>query len=344
MFASFEGKFQQLQFGRKKQQEFLEDFHSLLIDGVPASTAIETIAEVSASGEKLVALTIARCLAQGQQIADGMQDWFAPSIVELIRAGENSGSLDQTLASAIDAIKQKNHALIAFVNAMAYPLVVIIVACLMIVFITDSVLADFAEIKPITNWPEVGRVLMHAGQFVQHWWLLVVSAIGAVICCIALLLQRSTGEFRHILDDLPVLSLYRRFAAARFMETLGLLISNGIVLKQALAIMQANAQPYYAWHLLMMEYRLSSGTDNVADVLNTSLLNEADLIRLRVVARGNKGFERALISLGRQAAKRNIKQIVYVGRVFGTSLLVLAALLAAMTIFGIYSVGSVLTV
>ena len=344
MLTVIEHYFQQLQFGRKKQQAFLEDFRSLLIDGVPANTAIETIAATSENTSKLVALEIAQTLAHGQQIADGMRRWFSPAVVELVRAGENSGALEKTLASAEESIARQNNAITAFANAVMYPLLVIIVSCLVIVFITNSVLANFAEIKPIAMWPQVGRFLMVLGQSIQTWWLLVVTVIVLLLLCVWSYLQKGTGEFRHLVDSLPVLSLYRRMTAARLMETLGLLISNGIALKKALSIMQTQAQPYFAWHLIMMEYRLSSGSDSVADVLDTQLIEPADLVRLRVVAKGNKGFERALIHLGRQANKKNAESIVMSGKVLGGVMLVCAALIAALTVFAIYSVGSLLAV
>ena len=99
------------------------------------------------------------------------------------------------------------------------------------------------------------------------------------------------------------------------------------------------APPYLAWHIMMMEYRLSGGMDNIADVLATNLLRREDVLRLKVIAKG-KGFAPALMSLGNQAATRNQKVALLIGRILGGIILVLGASIAANIILGIYSIGS----
>ena len=125
------------------------------------------------------------------------------------------------------------------------------------------------------------------------------------------------------------------------METLGLLISNGVVLKQALKIMHSNANPYLAWHLLSMEYRLGGGKDNIADVLDTGLISDFDLQRLRAIASG-RGFAHALLRQGTYAAEQCRRAVSQTGKVAGGFLLLMGAMLAAFMIFGIYGVGSIL--
>ena len=64
-----------------------------------------------------------------------------------------------------------------------------------------------------------------------------------------------------------------------------------------------------------------------------------DAIRLRVVAK-SKGFEHALISLGRQANRRVSNAIILSGKISGGLLMVFGAFMAVSIVFGIYSVGS----
>lgn len=329
------------QFTRGRQLAFLEDLCSLVDDGVPVGQAIETIADISEGVNKKVAEHIARCIAEGQLLADGMQGYFNPAIVEVVRAGENGGNLAVSLRAALNSFSEQASAFSVVINALVYPSCVLVLALIVVVFIKDSVLTDFAQIKPVYAWPETGRDLYFFAVLIQRWWWLLLLMLFAAIFVLQRILQRLTGEPRRFLDRFPFLSLYREMVAARFMETLGLLISNGIVLKQALSVMHNESSPYLSWHLLQMEARLSSGQDNIAEVLNTDLIERNDLIRLRVVARG-KNFESALISLGRQANKRNIKAIYVLGRVLAGVMLMAGACIAAMVVLGIYSIGSVL--
>lgn len=339
LFDTLEQKFQTLQFGQKPQQAFLEDFSALIKDGVPANQAIETIYEISKGSTQQVARDIADAIAQGQPIAEGMEKWFANATVEIIRAGETSGTLETAVEAAANSLGHQAGATKEIVNAMLYPAVVVMAALGMVVFVRVSVFDKFVDIKPVADWPPIGQTLYYLGGAVQHGWWLIALMLGGGILGITKTLQYLTGDLRKTIDRLPILSLYRESVAARFMETLGRLLTNGVALNKALTIMQQDAAPYLGWHLIDMELRLSGGKENIADVLDTGLINESDILRLRVVARG-KGFEKALLSLGMRAQERVYKLVAITGKIFGGVFLGLGGLIAASVVFGIYTVGS----
>lgn len=328
-----------LKFTRKLQQAFLEDVSALVEDGVPAGQAIETIRTISEGVTKEVATQIAVAIAEGKLLADGMQGWFSRPLIEVIRAGEDSGALPGALRAATTFFLQQTNAIGALLNALVYPAVVLVVALIMVVFIKNSVLETFAKIKPIIQWPDIGQSLYHLATLTQNWWWLFLIIVAGMIYGLMRMLQGLTGKTRNVIDEIPLLSLYRQITAARFMETLGLLISNGVVLKKALTIMHRDAPPYLSWHILKMQYQLSGGKDNIADVLDTHLISSSDLIRLRIVAKA-KGFAPALVSLGQQSNRRNAKAITLGGKITGGVVLALGAFLAATMVLGIYSIGS----
>jgi len=156
------------------------------------------------------------------------------------------------------------------------------------------------------------------------------------------MLHNTVGESRKIIDSIPGFKLYKQIAAARLMETLGLLISNGVVFKQSLKILQHKASPYLSWHLVNMEFRLGRGRSNIADVLDTGLVSHEDILRLRAIADA-KGFEHALIRLGKFAGENAVKKVRKLGKILGGVFLAVAAMFAGMMVMGIYSVGQALS-
>jgi type II secretory pathway component PulF len=335
-------RLQHLQFTRQYQQAFLEDLASLIEDGVPASQAIDVIISVSIGINKKVAEAISTCIAKGQSLADGMQPWFSHAIVEMIRVGESNGALPQTLRACASTYTQYTNTMSTFLAAVLYPLSVVILALGITVFIKDSVLSSFLSFKPLATWTDAGKTLYRLGSIMESAWWLILLAIGILTFIINNILKNLTGEMRRWIDELPLLSIYRAALAARFMEMLGLLIANGVVVRQALSTMQYDASPYLSWHLLQMEYHLSRGQENMGDVLDTNLISRNDLMRLRVIAKG-KGFDQALISLGRQARLRTAKRIERTGKITGGLLLLVGTVIAMVIVFGIYTVGSSLT-
>lgn len=339
MFENLEKKLQQWSFSRTAQQAFLEDICALIKDGVPAPQAIATVRDISKGGAKDLANAILKQIAEGQRIADGLKGWFPPSIIEIIRAGEEGGSLVETLNTAARSVGEQSSAITSLIASIAYPITVFVMGLAVAVFLKHSIFVNFEQIKPVSGWPFEGRALLGLATFVEEWWWLTIIFMGFIAYGIKRMLTDSTGEIRKYVDNIPLLSLYRSYSAARFMETLGLLLTNGISFKRALSIMQRNSSKYVSWHIYMMQFRLSGGRENIADVLDTGMVREEDILRLRVMARG-RGFETALLHLGAQALERNTRAITVSGKIAGGLLLALDAGLAIFMIFAIYNVGS----
>lgn len=328
-------------FNRKRQQSFLEDLSSLLNDGVSLKEAVLVIETVSTGCAKQVAIDINTALARGQNMADGLLVWFSTTTVEIIRAGEMAGTLSNALHSAASALGRQSSLIESILSSVTYPLVVLTLALIMLVVIKRTVLENFATITPILQWPSSGISLYHLATFIQCWWWALLFSFFLMGYAAHRFFSNYTGDWRCKIDAYPIFGFYRDTVAARFMQTLGLLISNGIVVKKALNILSYEAEPYLAWHIMMMEYRLSGGIDNIAEVLDTQLLKSDELLRLKIIAKG-KGFAPALIKLGEQSTQRNQRFAVFTGKILGGTILVAAASVAANIIFGIYAVGSAL--
>lgn len=329
-------------FSSKEKQAFLEDLSTLIDDGVPANKAVEVMAKLTSGATKRLVDAILSKIAQGKPIADGMIGWMPDAIVELIRAGEQGGTLAQNMRAAGESLGRKNDTLSSLSSSLTYPLVVLVCGLGVLVYLNNSIFPQFASIKPVSQWPDQGRQLIAIATFVQDWWWGVLLVIIGFSIALNKTLHNYVGKGRESLDRIPLISIYREVTAARFMETLGLLVSNGVVFKQALQILQGQADPYLGWHLMMMERRLGRGRSNIAEVLDTNLVSDADILRLKAIADA-KGFDHALIRLGRQAADRGVETLRKLGRIGGGLLLALGAGLAGYMVTGIYTVGSSLS-
>ena len=339
LYRRLERKVQQLFFTRREQQYFLEDISQLIEDGVPVHEAVSTIGEISGTQTKEVADAISHHLSQGGYFADGLQGWFPGPIIEVIRAGEKGGSLAENMKAAAHALSQRVSAVSSILSATLYPLAVLVLGMMVSVWIRSSVFDNFAMIKPVHLWPENGQILYAVTTFIEHFWWAIVIAIVAIVMLFAHLLKDLTGPIRQSLDSFPIFSLYRDVNAARYMETLGLLLVNGIVLKKALSIMQQDAGSYMGWHNLQMQYRLSEGYENIADVLDTGMIKKSNMLRLRVIAKG-KGFEHALVRMGQLAAKQNSRILATSAKIVGGVMLFSGAAWLIFMIFAMYGVGS----
>lgn len=342
MLVTLQLKFKQLAFNNAKQQAFLEDIAALAEDGVPLSQAVDVISKMHTGISVEVAQSIQQAIAQGKHFAEGMKGWFPPHIIELIRTGEEGGTLAQTLQAAANSLKQRGSISNTLLNSLLYPIIVIGMGLIVTVYVNRTVFKSFALIRPVETWPSNAKNLVALANLTQNWWWLVLLVIAASIWFISRFIRDYIGRLRHYIDRIPIISVYRRLVAARLMETLGLLIANGVIFKNALRILQYNATPYLASHLLDMEYRLSGGRENLAEVIDTGLIDKSIIQRLQVVAL-SRGFEHALVRQGQLSNEQAMRELELTGKLSGGVLLMVAAILAAYIVMSVYAVAGSVT-
>lgn len=330
--------YRHFRFGSKKQLEFLEDLYTLINDGIPANRAVEMMGVVSQGVNKEVAATLTEKISEGQPLAEGMKEWFSINVVEIIRVGETGGALAQTMKSAINTLQQQGSTMGAVYGALGYPIFVIAMACVVILYMKGKVLVQFELIKPVEQWPAEGQLLLSFAYYISHWWWAFLLGIVIFIVVMKYMMTNYVGELRPTLDKYPPFSFYRRLTAGRFLETLGLLVSNGVVFKSAIKVMQMQATPYMNSHLTMMEHLLSMGKTNIGDVLATGLVDEQDLMRLRIMAEV-KGFEHGLVRIGLRGTAQATAMMHKIAKLSGGMLLALGGYMIIVIVQGLFMTG-----
>ena len=325
-------------FNSLQQQALLEDLLMLLEDGVSVTQACEWMVVRARGTQSACLIAVLLSISHGQPLADGLQAYYPSHVVEAIRAGELSGKLLEGLRSAIEALSDRTSMRYTLFETLSYPIVVVVMGLLVLVFLKHSILDSFAEIVPLGLWPLHAQYLVSFANGLEHWWWLLLLLGVLCVVAIRLVLYSYVGRFRTLLDHIPLLQLYRQFIAAEFMQRLSLLISNGMMLKSALTVLKQTAPPYLNTHLSMMEYRLGLGSDNMGDVLNTGLIQEDDIRRLQLILE-TRTLEKALSTLGRNALVQGHRRIKQSSRIVAACLLLLAGLLAMFMILSIYDVG-----
>jgi len=336
-FEQWNEYFLKIQFNRRQQKIFLEDLYSLIADNVAPSQAIDILCETTQGIRQIVAQHIDDALSQGRLLADGMRTWFCSVLVEIIYAGETSGTLIAAIEASLKTLSTQQNTRRQFANNLIYPLMLFSLSCMLIIFIEHSVLRVFLHDAPPSKWPRAAQSLFSLAYLIQDgWWLFIFFVFSSGFFALRLLRDVS-GDTRLFFDYWPLISLYRDSAAAHFMQMLGRMLDNGVAAKKALIILQQDASPYLSWHIMNMEFNLSGNRDNIADVINTKLISHDDILRLKVIAR-TRGIAKALISLGDQTKARVRQKILFISRLLGASLVIASAALLMMMVSGLSSV------
>ncbi len=176
---------------------------------------------------------------------------FNEIYINLVAAGEASGTLDKSLLRLADQ-QEKDADIISKVRgAMIYPLVVLLVMVGVVTFMLVAVLPevrDLYEGLPDVQLPILTRILLALSDFVVNYWWAFLLVVGLIIFFTGRWV-RSLGGRRFVdkakMRTWPIGELFMKMYMARFARTATTLVSSGVPLLQMLEITSRAVNNYH---------------------------------------------------------------------------------------------------
>ncbi len=211
----------------------------------------------------------------GSTLADALNkhpNVFSGLFVNMIAAGEASGNLEEILLRLAEMLEKRVNLAGKVKSAVAYPLMMIVTAVAVVVFLLSFVVPGitgiFVEMNRVLPWPT--RLLISTSYFMRTYLVLIVVVLCAVFFGIGAGCR--TREGRLLADrsklKLPLFGgLFLKLEIARLTRTLGILLAGGIPVLGALEIARGVVQnSFIAEALSSVKDRVSKG-DNIAGAM-----------------------------------------------------------------------------
>ena len=221
---------------------------TLLGAGLPLVQSLATlIAQTSHPQLKTILSQIKEEVNEGSSFSQTMTHYpqvFPAFYLNMVRAGEASGTLHLVLERLAD-FSEKQQALKGRVQAaLAYPLFMFLIGSVVLFFLVTFVVPNVTRIfdEMHQTLPLITILLIGVSRFLEtFWWLIVAGLIGAFVALKYFLSKTQKG--RTLLDRtllaLPVVGqMNRKIAVARFSRTLGTLLESGVPLLASLEIVR----------------------------------------------------------------------------------------------------------
>ncbi len=220
---------------------------TLVAAGFPLVGALEALVfQIPTAPLKKVMIKVKDLVVEGNSFAAALSQFpaaFPPLYVNLVQAGEASGTLEIVLERLADMMENQLDLSGRIKSALTYPAFMAILGTAVLFFlmtvIVPSIAAVFSEMGRALPAPT--RLLIAASDFIQSfWWLILFFGLGALVLAFRIKRTPQGREWIHrLILRLPVAgSLATRLSTARFARTLGSLLENGIPMLQALDIVQ----------------------------------------------------------------------------------------------------------
>ncbi len=239
---------------RNKQQIVLltRQLSTMLKSGIPLASCLTALVEQAATPDLEVVLRdIREKVTQGITFGDALAHhpgYFNDLYVNMVKAGEASGALDEVLARLADYTHKQERAKAKIQAALAYPMVMVIFGTLVVIVLMTFVVPRIMTVlqrgggsKKQVELPMPTKILITTSDFMGHYWWLVIGGIIGIFVLFKIAMR--SEEFQYRFDAfrlrIPVLGdLFRKSAVSRFCITMSTLLKSGIPALQALTIVK----------------------------------------------------------------------------------------------------------
>lgn len=243
--AGFSGLFRPSAMNATQVLQFTQQLSTLLAAGLPLDRALQVVLDLPESEKaRRIIERVRDTVRGGASLSDGLEaepGVFSKLYVNMVRAGEIGGSLDQTLARLANYLERSKALKESVVNAMIYPAILILMVLgalfVLLVFVVPQFVPMFRDMN--VELPLITQIVLFVGIGLRDWWWLLV---GLVIGGIYLLRRQLSDPARRLKFDAWILTarivgpLFSKLETARLARTLGTLLKNGVPLLTALGI------------------------------------------------------------------------------------------------------------
>ena len=276
---------------------FSQELLALLEAGLSLPETLETLAEKESRPEhRRVFVSLRDALFEGHSLSRALErfpEHFPPLYVATVRASERTGDLGEALARYIDYQARVDQVRRKVVSASIYPAVLIVVGGLVTLFLLAYVVPRFSGIYEDSDreLPWLSRVLMRWGQLLNEHGALVAAGVAALLVGAVLGFTQLRRAAFVVAQRVPAIAeRIRVYQLARFYRTVGMLLTGGTPLPQALGMVAGLLTPALRDRLTLATQRIREGTA-VSTAMETCGLTTPVAVRmLRVGERsGNMG-------------------------------------------------------
>lgn len=226
---------------------FSQQFAAMIDAGISLVEALNILEDQTEHPRlKEVLGAIEEDVTTGTGLSESMMkysDVFPNLYCQMVRAGESGGVLDQVLNQLANHYEKQEEINGKIRSALYYPVTILIVAIVVVIFLITNVVPTFVGIFASTGGtlPLPTRILLQISEFMQNYWWALLSAFALILFGLSSYKKKPTGayQFDRLILKIPLIGgMMKKVYLSRFTSTLAILLSSGVDLLSALTIVE----------------------------------------------------------------------------------------------------------
>lgn len=291
----------------KQVTVFTRQLSILLKSGVPILKSLTVLSEQSLNNYFQCMLADIRSqIKDGKKLSTALLTYpriFSPLYISLVQAGEESGTLEETLLRIAEYRAKQEYLISSIRTALTYPLLMGIVGVSTIIFMLTFVMPRLLKIftRLGQELPLPTKILIAISEFLSKWWVWVI--IGAITGIVLVFFKRARSKrellfIGRLMMRLPLFGgIFLKAEMARFSRVLELLLKSGIQLLKAINISIPVLDNEVIRDELRLAYKLVEQGSSLGAILNKSNIFPKFMVNLISVGEESGRMETALQEL-----------------------------------------------
>ncbi|MBI3887446.1 type II secretion system F family protein [Candidatus Microgenomates bacterium] len=218
---------------------------TMLSTGLPLTDAISNLSSQSGGAYfKDVLRNILHDVQSGVSLSESMahnKDVFDELYINMVKAGEASGKVDQALEKLADTLESNLEFKSKVTGAMIYPAVIVVVMSVIGVFMITSIIPKVADVYKQfgAELPLPTQILVGLSDVLTHYTIFVAIFAGLVFYTVKVLRKNPSSDFliNNAALKAPIFGdLNKEVMLALMCRTLGTLLASGVAILEAIKI------------------------------------------------------------------------------------------------------------
>jgi len=226
----------------------------LLVAGMPLADALNALIEQTSKARLRKTIYEVRArVTEGTSLADAFQAHrriFSDLYVNMVRAGESSGTLEVVLGRLADILERQAKLRARVLSTLAYPSFMVVFAVGIISFLTFVIVPRITQLfeRQEQELPQLTEILIGTTGFVgKYWWAIAIVVVGMAI---GWRVWVGSPKGRLAWDRMKLRvpmygPLHMKLVCGRFARVLGTMLQSGLTMMRALNVVSTVVENKY---------------------------------------------------------------------------------------------------
>ena len=283
-------------------------------------------------------------LERGMSFSDATRGWVPPEETLLVTSG-NLSDLVVALENVSRVVSGTQRMRRAMVNAIAYPMFLLLLTFGIIMLVGIYLVPPLAEIAgDNVVWRGMARSLIWLSEFSIQYWYVILGIFALLVVVIGISLPNWTGRIRAKFDKLPPWNVYKIQMSVGWLMSLSSMVAAGITMPDAMRMLADSSNKYLRDILEETLHYIANGANLGVALANTGRdFPNTEIIGDLAIYSEMNGFDENLGRVANDYLDESVRKMETISNVLNSIGILLVSAIIAWVVLGTFQMQDQIT-